>query len=63
MPWKIKLSEREVEICTLVSKGHDNQEIGKRLGICESTVKTHLKNIYLKLDVKDRTRLVIKILN
>ena len=43
-----KLSGREMEICECVSRGLDNKQIGKQLGISEHTVKTHLRNIYSK---------------
>lgn len=48
------LSEREVEVLHLISNGMSNPEIAKRLIIAVSTVKTHVKNIYRKLDVDTR---------
>ncbi len=56
------LSRREVEILELVSSGLSNQDIGVRLGITSSTVKTHLRNIYLKTDKHSRTNLAISFL-
>lgn len=56
------LSERELQILRLVMTGKNNLAIGHQLGISESTVKTHLKNILLKLDVSDRTQAVRKAL-
>ena len=47
-----KLSNREMEICECVSRGLDNKQIGKELGISEHTVKTHLKNIYKKTNMQ-----------
>lgn len=49
------LSEREVEVLELVSKGSTNREIAAELFISEKTVKNHVTNILRKLDVSDRT--------
>ena len=56
------LSRREVEILELVSSGFSNQDISMRLGITSSTVKTHLRNIYLKTDKHTRANLAISFL-
>jgi LuxR family maltose regulon positive regulatory protein len=48
------LSERETEILQLLSKGMSNPEIANKLIIAVSTVKTHVKSIYRKLDVDSR---------
>jgi LuxR family transcriptional regulator, maltose regulon positive regulatory protein len=50
------LSERELEVLTLVAAGKTNQEIAKELFVALSTVKTHIKNIYGKLDARNRTQ-------
>ncbi|MFU8851769.1 response regulator [Micromonospora sp. SL1-18] len=52
------LSTREVEILTLLARGHANKEISRRLFISEATVKTHLVHIYTKLGVDSRTAAV-----
>lgn len=52
------LTEREITVLTLASKGNTNKGIGKQLHISEATVKTHLKHIYVKLDVPDRASAV-----
>ncbi|MEU6073300.1 response regulator transcription factor [Micromonospora sp. NPDC047074] len=52
------LSAREVEILTLLARGHANKEISRRLFISEATVKTHLVRIYAKLGVDSRTAAV-----
>ena len=52
------LTPREIQVLSLVARGHTNAEIGRRLFIGESTVKTHLLKIFGKLDVDDRTRAV-----
>jgi DNA-binding NarL/FixJ family response regulator len=52
------LSRRELEVLRLVAGGHTNRDAAKKLFITEATVKTHLLNIYAKLDVKDRAAAV-----
>lgn len=49
------LTPREVAVLELVAKGKSNKEIGTVLSLAEGTVKTHLKRIYEKLGVSDRT--------
>jgi two-component system NarL family response regulator len=49
------LTSREVEVLQLVSEGLRNKEIGATLGITEGTVQIHVKNIFGKLNVNDRT--------
>ena len=53
-----KLSDREREILRLVATGHTSCEIGKRLGISDQTVNTHIKNMYRKLQVRTRAQAV-----
>ena len=53
-----RLSEREIEIVRLVSEGHSNKQVARTLSISEETVKAHLKSIFGKLDVTDRTHAV-----
>jgi DNA-binding NarL/FixJ family response regulator len=54
------LSERELQILRLVSRGSSNKEIANSLFITEGTVKNHLTNILGKLGVRDRTQAVFK---
>lgn len=54
------LSPREIEVLRLVADGHSNREIGKRLFLSETTVKSHLVHIYSKLGVKSRTSAVAR---
>jgi len=48
------LSEREVDVLLLISKGLKNDEIAAALFVSLSTVKTHTRNIFVKLDVRNR---------
>jgi DNA-binding NarL/FixJ family response regulator len=52
------LSEREINILTLVAAGAANKEVAWKLSISEETVKAHMKSIFAKLDVGDRTHAV-----
>jgi len=52
------LSERELEVLTLIAQGETNRGAAARLFISEATVKTHLLHIYAKLDVNDRAAAV-----
>lgn len=54
-----KLSEREVEVLGLISKGKSNKEIAKMLFVTDNTVKMHVKNILSKLEASDRTQAVV----
>ncbi len=53
------LTEREMEVLQLVSHGMSNQEIADSLIVSEGTVKTHVKRMLSKLEVRDRTQAVI----
>ena len=57
---QLELSKREMEILDLLAKGHSNQEIASTLFVSLSTVKTHLQNLFEKLDVKRRTQAIEK---
>jgi len=54
-----KLSERELEVLGLISKGKSNKEIGKMLFVTDNTVKMHVKKILAKLEANDRTQAVV----
>jgi DNA-binding NarL/FixJ family response regulator len=51
----LPLTSREVEILQLVAAGSTNGEVARKLWVTEQTVKFHLRNIYRKLDVANRT--------
>ncbi len=52
------LSNREIEVLTLVAAGNSNREIGVRLSVTEETAKAHMKRIIAKLGANDRTHAV-----
>ncbi|MFG6402932.1 MULTISPECIES: response regulator [unclassified Microbacterium] len=54
------LSKREIDVLKLVAEGLSNRAIGERLFLGEATVKTHLLHAFTKLDVRDRTRAVMR---
>lgn len=56
---RIPLSDRELQVLKLIAKGLRNKEIGAALDIAEDTVKIHIKNIFGKLNVIDRTQAVV----
>ncbi|OPY79213.1 MAG: Response regulator protein VraR [Syntrophorhabdus sp. PtaU1.Bin153] len=53
------LTTRELEVLRLIGRGFSNKEIAGLLHISPDTVKTHIKNIFSKLDVPDRTQAAI----
>lgn len=56
----LNISKRELEVLELISKGYSNQEIAEELFISLNTVKTHISNLYLKLEVSNRTKAIAK---
>ena len=53
-----RLTSREVEVLELIAEGLRNKEIAGALGITEGTARVHVKNIFSKLNVSDRTAAV-----
>jgi putative nucleotidyltransferase with HDIG domain len=54
------LSPRELEVVRLLADGLTSQQVADRLGITSSTVNNHLHRIYRRLDVADRSQLVLR---
>jgi DNA-binding NarL/FixJ family response regulator len=54
------ISKREYEILIKISEGFSNKEIGEALFVSESTVKTHISNLFVKLDARRRTQAIQK---
>ena len=53
------LTRRELEILSELSNGLSNHDISCNLNISENTVKKHISNIFMKINVKDRTQAII----
>lgn len=51
-----EITPREIEVLKFVAKGKSNKEIAQHLDITEDTVKGHLKSVFAKLGVSDRTQ-------
>jgi len=54
---KAQLTARQLEITELAARGRTNAELSATLGISENTVKKHLKDIFRRLGVSNRTEL------
>lgn len=57
---QLNLSQREYEVLQLLAKGHTNAEIAETLFLSLSTIKTHVSNLYVKMDVQRRTQAIEK---
>lgn len=53
------LSEREIEVLRLLATGQSNADIGGKLHLSVSTVRTHVRNILPKIEAKNRTQAVV----
>jgi DNA-binding CsgD family transcriptional regulator len=57
---KLNLSKRELEVLQLMAEGLSNDEIAQRLFVSLSTIKTHSRNLFDKLEVSRRTQAIDK---
>lgn len=54
----LDISDREYEVLQWIHKGLSNKEIGEKLFLSESTIKTHVSNLLVKLNAKRRTQAI-----
>ena len=57
---KLEISKREYQVLQKISEGLSNREIAEQLFVSESTIKTHVSNLLLKLNSKRRTQAIQK---
>lgn len=57
---KLHLNSREYEILQLLAKGYSNKDISENLFLSISTIKTHVSNLYVKMNIKSRTQAIEK---
>ncbi len=55
---ELGLSKREYEVLCEIASGLSNKEIAEKLFVSESTIKTHVSNVLVKLDAKRRTQAI-----
>lgn len=55
---ELEITPREYEVLQYISKGLSNKEIGEKLFLSESTIKTHVSNLLIKLNAKRRTQAI-----
>lgn len=53
---ELQITSREYEVLKHISEGLSNKEIGEKLFVSESTIKTHVSNLLIKLNAKRRTQ-------
>ncbi len=60
LKWKENLTDREIEVLRLAATGMSNKEIAERLSVTVRTVKAHISNIFVKMNVASRTEAILK---
>ena len=59
MPWQVEpLTQKEMQVLKLLAEGYSNSAMSEKLFVSDSTVRTHLRNINMKLDAQNRTQAV-----
>lgn len=56
--WSKVLSQREFEVALLVAHGSSNKQVARELGVCEGTVKLHVRSIFRKVGASSRFALI-----
>lgn len=56
------LSKREIDVLDYIKRGYKNPEIAAQLNLSPKTIENHVRNILLKLGVKNRTQAVVEAL-
>jgi DNA-binding NarL/FixJ family response regulator len=52
------LTPKQLQVIHLVAQGHSNRDVATELGVAETTVRTHLREVYARLEVGSRTAAV-----
>ena len=55
----LQLTKREYQILQLIVQGYNNAEIASKLFLSLSTIKTHVSNLYTKMNVKNRYKAIV----
>ena len=58
---ELDLTKREKKVLRYIAEGYSNDDIADEMFISKNTVKSHIKNIYIKLDVKSRVQVIQKL--
>ncbi len=54
------LTQRERELLELIAQGHDNDDIARRAGVSNKTVRNHITRIFSKLQVETRAQAIVR---
>ena len=57
---RFHITERELEVASLICRGFNNAEVAEKLGITPGTAKTHLRNLYKRVRVKSKIELLLR---
>ncbi len=60
---RFHLTDRELQTATLVCRGFNNEDIAAKLKIKHGTVKTHIRNIYRRVRIKNKIQMVLKFMD